>query len=444
MIFPGIFGRRAVFDRIREVCDQRLVRKSRNPNPSRCAASVSRTLSAPDVVRKFALLLPLAAALSGCVASAAFMPSLPDSAHVQHFQGIPHARFLTDAAGRPEWEREARAAWARRTAFLRSHGRVGWTETVLALSGGGQNGAFGAGVLAGWTAKGDRPEFDYVTGVSTGALIAPFAFLGPAYDARLHELFTSIDEDSLIHKRWFGAALTDDSLYDTTPLFAKIKAAVDEEMIARIAREYRNGRLLLIATTNLVAARPVFWNIGAIADSGNPQAPTLIRKILLASAAIPTLFPPVTMELESEDGVVRELHVDGGTTVGQFLYSPTLHLREGPRPQGASNRILAYVIRNGRLHPKPKPVKLNALDIAERAVITLTSSQGLGDLYRDFELARRDRVEVKYTSIGDVFSEDEPDGSLFDRKYMNTLFEYGFKAGLSGSEWISTPPGFDK
>jgi hypothetical protein len=268
------------------------------------------------------------------------------------------------------------------------------------------------------------------------------AFLGPAYDARLRELFTSVDEGSLIHKRWLGAALTDDALYDTDPLFEKIKAAVDEEMIAGIAREYRHGRLLLIATTNLVAARPTIWNIGAIANSGSPEAPALIRKILLASAAIPTLFPPVTMELESGSGTIQELHVDGGTTVGQFLYAPTLHLRELPRPQGASNRILAYVIRNGRLHPKPKPVKPDALEIAERAVLTLTAAQGLGDLYREFELARRDRVEIRYTSIGDDFTE-EPEG-LFERRYMNTLFEYGFKTGLSGSEWSSTPPGFEK
>jgi hypothetical protein len=393
-------------------------------------------------IRKVALLFLLAAALSGCVASQAFVPSLPQSALVAHFPGIPHARFLTDAVGRSEWEREALAAWGRRVAFFRSQGRTGWTETALALSGGGQDGAFGAGLIAGWTARGDRPEFDYVTGVSTGALIAPFAFLGSAYDARLRDLFTTVDEESLIHKRWFGAALTEDALYDTDPLFEKITTAVDEEVIAGIAREYRRGRLLLIATTNIVTARPAIWNIGAIANSGSSAAPTLIRKILLASAAIPTLFPPVTMELESASGVIRELHVDGGTTVGQFLYSPSLHVRELLRPQGASNRILAYVIRNGRLHPAPKPVKPDALEIAQRAVITLTAAQGLGDLYREFELARRDRVEVRYASIGDDFSWESD--ALFDRTYMNTLYLYGFKTGLSGSEWSSTPPGFGK
>ena len=383
-----------------------------------------------------------ATALSACIDEAPYLPLSVPKRMSPRVPGIPNARFLTDAAGRPEWEREATDAWTRRTAYLKAMRRGAWTETALALSGGGQDGAFGAGLLVGWTKRGDRPEFDYVTGVSTGALLAPFAFLGPAYDERMRDLFTTVDEDALLRKRWFGAALTEDAVYDTAPLFEKIQTVVDPGMVADIAREYANGRLLLIGTTNIVAARPTIWNLGAIAGSRRPEAATLIHRVLLASAAIPTLFPPVPMDLEIDGQPFRELHVDGGATVGQFLYSPTLHLRELPRPQGATNRILAYVVRNGRLRPAPKAIKPSALDLAERAVSALTASQGLGDLYREFELAKRDRVDLRYTAIGDDF-DAEPVG-LFDRGYMNALFAYGYSTGMAGTEWVSTAPGFER
>ena len=383
-----------------------------------------------------------AAALAGGMDESAYLPLAYSKHAAPRVPGIPNARFLTDAAGRPEWERAARDAWARRIAYLKAAGRGAWTETALALSGGGQDGAFGAGLLVGWTKRGDRPEFDYVTGVSTGALLAPFAYLGPGYDERMRDLFTTVDEDALLRKRWFGAALTEDAVYDTAPLFGKIQAVVDTGMVADIAREHTNGRLLLIGTTNIVAARPTIWNLGAIAASRRPEAAALVHKVLLASAAIPTLFPPVPMDLDLDGQPFRELHVDGGATVGQFLYSPTLHLRELPRPQGASNRIVAYVVRNGRLRPAPKAVRPSALDLAERAVSALTASQGLGDLYREFELAKRDRVDLRYTAIGDDFVR-EPVG-LFDRDYMNALFDYGYRVGLKGGEWTSTAPGFER
>ena len=357
-------------------------------------------------------------------------------------EGVPNARFVFGADGRSNWDRETVAAWSRRVAYLRSIGQGQWSETALALSGGGEDGAFGAGLLVGWSERGDRPVFDYVTGVSTGALIAPFAFLGPEYDEKLHHLFTTVDEDTLLSKRFFTAALTDDAVYDTEKLFHLIESVVDDKMVADIAREYRRGRLLLVASTNIVAARGVAWNIGAIAASGHPNARSLIHKVLLASAAIPTLFPPVVLRVSSHGQDIDELHVDGGATVGEFLYSPTLHLRELPRPQGQSNRISAYIIRNGRLRPSAQPVKRGALDLAQRAVTTLIASQGLGDIFRGYELAKRDKFDLRYAAIESDFT-IEPE-NLFDRPYMNALFDYGRKAGRAGSEWHTQPPGFER
>src|SRR3954454_11568256 len=164
------------------------------------------------------------------------------------------------------------------------------TAYFLSLSGGADDGAFGAGLLLGWTAAGTRQKFKLVTGVSTGALIAPFAFLGPSYDPELKEVFTTINADSVFKKRFVTAALTDDALADTAPLFALISKHLNEQMMSHIAAEYDKGRLLLIMTTDLDAAKSVIWNIGAIAKQGDPEALELTRKILLASASIPAAF----------------------------------------------------------------------------------------------------------------------------------------------------------
>ena len=211
----------------------------------------------------------------------------------------------------------------------RASGEIGWPAAeplprvdFLALSGGSDDGAFGAGLLIGWTAAGTRPEFKLVTGVSTGALIAPFAFLGPSRDAQLREVYTAIGPKDVFSRRDLASLPWDDALSDTRPLYKLISRYADEGMMADIAREYRRGRLLLIGTTNLDVMRPVIWNIGAIAASGKPGALELIRHILLASASVPALFPPVLIEVEQGGPRFQEMHVDGGAVAQLFLYPP--------------------------------------------------------------------------------------------------------------------------
>ena len=182
----------------------------------------------------------------------------------------------------------------------------------LAVSGGGDDGAFGAGLLVGWSEHGDRPEFQIVTGVSTGALIAPFAYLGPSYDAELQEVYTSITPDSIFKERSLIGMFTQDSMADTTPLWELISQHVDEQMLADLASAYEGGRLLLIGTTDLDAQVPVIWNIGAIAASGHPGSLDLVRKILRASSAVPGVFQPVLIDIELDGKVYQEMHVDGG------------------------------------------------------------------------------------------------------------------------------------
>ena len=197
------------------------------------------------------------------------------------------------------------------------------SSAALLLSGGGDNGAFGAGLLAGWSARGDRPVFRTVSGVSTGALIAPFAFLGPDYDKTLTQLYTAMDANHVFHQRFLPLAATvQDTLSDTDPLFQTIAQYLTSDMLTKIAAERAKGRLLLIQTADVDAGRAVFWDITAIAASNHPEALHLIHKILLASAAIPLAFPPVFFDVEIDGAKYQEMHVDGGA-VSQILTAPS-------------------------------------------------------------------------------------------------------------------------
>lgn len=194
---------------------------------------------------------------------------------------------------------------------------AGHQFSILALSGGGEHGAFGAGLLCGWSESGRRPTFDVVTGVSTGALMAPFAFLGSAYDQRLKALYTEVSFHSILSGSpltgLFGEAFT-----ISRPLQRVIARQVDQSMLADVAAAHRQGRRLFVVTTNLDAQRAVLWNMGAIAASGQQSSLDLFRKVILASACVPGLFDPVLIESEANGRRFKEMHVDGGTAFALF------------------------------------------------------------------------------------------------------------------------------
>ena len=275
-------------------------------------------------VRRAAVAAALGAslALSGC-ALPQRSPALTaaQSEHVLVL-GLPNARFMLSDV--PQLQQEFVAAARREIADRRGAGLEGPLPPaeVLAISGGGDDGAFGAGLLVGWTARGDRPTFRAVTGVSTGALSAPFAFLGPDYDPQLKAVYTETTARSIFRPRGALAAIFQDAMGDTAPLRNTVTRLVDDTMITRIAQEYAKGRLLLIMTTNLDVGQPCLWNVGAIAASGNPGARDLIIKILMASSAIPALFPPVMIDLNVDGQPRQEMHVDGGVFAQAFLYPP--------------------------------------------------------------------------------------------------------------------------
>jgi len=322
------------------------------------------------------------------------------------------------------------------------------TRHFLAISGGGDDGAFGAGLLVGWSDRGDRPEFDVVTGVSTGSLSAPFVFLGRAYDPQLKAVYTETNANDVFQKNVpLISALTGDSLTSNAPLRAMIARHLDDEMIRRIAEEYSKGRLLFILTTNLDQARPVIWNIGAIAASNNPKSRDLIIDVLLASAAIPVVFPPVMLDVTVDGQRHQEMHVDGGTIAQAFLYPPSISLRTGAARSGVNENTLrterkrvAYVIRNGRFVRPEESVELRTIAIAKEALSTMTASSGVNDTYRMFLLARRDGVNFNLASIGDDF--DVPYKGPFNREYMQSLYDYGYQKGRAGYQWQKAPPGY--
>ncbi|MGI9260404.1 MAG: patatin-like phospholipase family protein [Woeseiaceae bacterium] len=311
---------------------------------------------------------------------------------------------------------------------------------ILAISGGGENGAFAAGLLNGWTEAGTRPEFNIVTGVSTGALIAPFAFLGPAYDHFLEQIYTQYSTKDLIKQRGRIRSLRTDAIFDTKGLRSLIAEFADEELMAAIAEEHRRGRYLLIGTTNLDAARPTTWNIGAIASSGKPGALQLIRDVLLASASIPIVFPPVIIEVEANGQTYDELHTDGGVSRQSFLFdlSADENSFEGLQIIGTGR---AFLIMNSKLEPAWETVDRRIFDIAGRSASSMVRSQGLGDLYREFLAARKFGIDFNLAYIPSEFEADNHE--LFDQNYMRSLYKLGYEMGVEGYSWRNAPPGIE-
>jgi len=384
------------------------------------------------------LMLVAAAVLASC--SAVNRNPLPESLlAAAEVPGFDHIRFWGD-----------QVSPAIRTVIVEQYSQVrnavsagypGLSTTradFLAISGGGGDGAFAAGVLKGWSERGSRPVFEVVTGVSTGALAAPFAFLGPGEDGTLEELYTAYG-DADIYSEQGILGLLGPAINDSAPLRRLIERYMTDQRLDQIAREYRNGRRLLVQTTNLDAQRPVVWDLSAVAASGRSDRRDMTVQILLASAAIPAVFPPVRIAVTAGDGrTYDELHVDGGVTSQLFFAPPQVRLAQFEAAAfGRPRSRTLHVLRNGKLRPDYKPAEEKVLALATRSIATLVKYQGLTDLRRLDRLSQENRGALRYTAIPDDFRAVPK--SEFDKDYMRQLFDRGREVGRSG-QWSDGPP----
>jgi len=354
--------------------------------------------------------------------------------------GVPNERFFPFYGTEPlEVEVQAAVGRLKQAQGLPANAVLPEVQ-LLSVSGGGENGAFGAGVLCGWSDHGGRPVFELVTGVSTGALTAPFAYLGSSYDPQLRSVYTELKASSVLEKRPLTAALFDDAMADNSPLYKTISVYLNDSMLAALGKTYQDGRLLLIGTSDLDAQQPVIWNIGAIASSGHPRALDTIRRVLLASAAIPGAFPPTMFDVTLDGVPYQELHVDGGAFAQAFLY-PAGVTRQRRAAMAGGKRVAparAFVIRNGRLEPDWADTERSTLGIAGRAIATMIAASGINDVIRMFNAAQRDGIDFNLAYIGNDFTQKLP--APFDQEYMRALFDYGYQRARRDYEWAKQPP----
>lgn len=297
---------------------------------------------------------------------------------------------------------------------------------AIAFSGGGQKGAYGAGVMVGWTERGNRPEFALVTGVSTGAILALFTFLGPGHDATLETLYTRYQTRDLVRRNVLGGLLGGNAVENAAPYRAQIDSYVPDDIVAEIATEARRGRKLLIGSTDLDAKAPYLWDITAIANSGHPNRGQLIRDIIQASSAIPAIFPPVVIPITDEAGQMRDqLHVDGGVT-RPFVFRPILQQR-------ATRHSQSYLVLNEFVAPQFKPVTPNLRGVAGAALATMITFSTRTELLLFADEAAQTGLPWRGTSVPVSFTATPK--QEFDPVYMKQLFDLGRGIAAGGDVW---------
>jgi predicted acylesterase/phospholipase RssA len=397
--------------------------------------------STQSLIPRVAIVLAATAALQACGTVARLDPVPANLVGRAVTPGIPNSRYWEDVDLSPliqyildddSGEREALSKAGLPTDPLPP-------AHLLAISGGGDSGAFAAGLLVGWTAHGDRPKFRVVTGISAGALIAPFAYLGSEYDSVLRSVATSIDHDGLFRPRGLLAGLSNDGMADSAPLAQLVANYVTPAVLAAIAAEHRKGRALMIGTTDLDSGRAVAWNMGIIAASPAPTALDLFRKVMLASASIPGAVSPVMIDVEAEGKRYQEMHVDGGVVTQVFTH-PSNSLTKVEQVLGRPYRreIHVYAIRNGKIDPDWSATPRRTINIGTRAISVLLQRQGISDLERIYRTAERDHADFNLAYIGADFVRTEHE--QFDPAYMRRLFDYGYQLSMNGYPWRKKPP----
>jgi hypothetical protein len=339
-------------------------------------------------------------------------PSRPDftadDQAVAVIPGIPDARFWADS------EKDFLAALP------------STPGPWLALSTGGGDGAFGAGLLSGWSESGKRPEFSVVTGVSTGSLMAPYAFVGPSQDSGLKRAYTEYNAGDI-----FEDTKTPESLVDTWPLKRLIAKEVTPELLAQVAEGYKRGRRLFVATTNLDAHRGVVWNMGAIAAKGDEAALKLFRDILSASTAIPGLFPPVLIDVEANGKKTQEMHADGGLTAQVFV-APESMLNTASTTKLPASEL--YLIINSRLTAEFAVTERSLIFVLGHAINVGVQTMLRVTIDRAYGAAKRSAVS--FNLAYPALAADQQGKGAFDNEFMKGLFEAGVARGRGENPFV--------
>ncbi|MGY4504897.1 putative patatin/cPLA2 family phospholipase [Bradyrhizobium sp. GM24.11] len=321
------------------------------------------------------------------------------------------------------------------TKFSFEQDKVTGSRTYLALSGGGADGAYGVGVLNGWTAARNRPTFSVVSGVSTGGLIAPFAFLGSQYDDTIRELYTSGIAESLLNDPSIIRVLFGSGLFGNTRLRELVARYVGPEIMAQVARENAKGRRLLVVTTDLDTQRTAIWDMGKIAAVGTPEALKLFRDVMAASASIPLVFPPILIEAEGQGRRFQEMHVDGGVTA-PVLTLPEALLFQGRLPGNAKMDI--YILVNKKIERNFELVANSTIDVASRSLSSITQSQTRSIIFSTYDFAQRNHLGFHLSYIERDYPAPPSEG--FDTGYMQALYQYGYEKAAGGQAWTSRMP----
>lgn len=388
---------------------------------------------------RMAAALAAVALAAGCGASLAPQRVAVPEAYYDIAQpvGAPDVRIWSDQFEAPVRARVEARQRAALIAQWREAGSPpeGLRQDILALSGGGPDGAFAAGLLNGWSKAGGRPDFSVVTGISVGALIAPFAFAGPDHDDDLRRIFTEFGTEDVAELQLFAVLRGALGVADTQPLRRQIAQFIDKKFLDRIAAKSRRGDMLLIGTTNIDAGRPVLWNMGAIAELGDAN---LFADVMLASASIPGAFPPVLIDVEAQGQRFTEFHVDGGVTHSVIL-GPQGAAEALPQTLPFPVRRTIYVIQNNQLAPAYVPVEPRLPAIAARSLSTLIRAQTAADLGNIYRIARAIGAEFRLAFVPPGF--DAPSTTSFDTEYMTGLFKRAEEIALGGVPWFEAPPG---
>ena len=320
---------------------------------------------------------------------------------------------------------------------------------ILVISGGGDWGAFGASFLKGWgkvpaSHPLARPQFDAVTGVSTGALIAPFAFLGTdeALDS-IVGLYRNPQDDWVKERGWLFFLPNNASFAEVPGLEREVRKHVTLDMLRRIVAAEGGGRLLLVNTTNLDDSSARVFDLIAEARRAVESADTSrVHNIMLASAGIPAAFPH--RELDGQ------MYVDGGVT-GNIVYGGQVREEESLAARWQSRypglpipKMRFWVIFNNQVRMAPAVVRPRWPDIIARSMelssrsATLPALRHLHAMSEISRLKRKADIEVRMVAVPDNWVPPVP--GVFIKESMNALADLGDHMGADPASWSTEPP----